>query len=152
MHLDMLALRTSHPAGSAPAMPAHPVVLFDGVCNFCNNAVNFLIDHDPERRLRFAAIQSDAGTRLRREFAIGGDPLETLILIEAGQAHLRSTAFLRALVSLHGAWRLASWLQVVPRAVRDPIYVFVARHRYRWFGARISCRVPAPEYRERFLN
>ncbi len=139
------------PDSQAAAVDA-PVVLFDGVCNFCDGTVNFLMDRDPGRRLRFAALQSDAGGRLIRQFAIAGDPLESLILVEGGRAYLRSTAVLRALRHVRGPWRLASWLLAIPRFVRDPVYAFVARNRYRWFGTRKSCRMPTPADRERFLT
>jgi len=140
------------PPAPQPSVAESPILLFDGVCNFCDGTVNFLMARDPDRRLRFAALQSEAGDRLIQQFAIAGDPLESLILVEGGRAYLRSTAVLRALRHLRGPWRLASWLLAIPRFIRDPVYSFVARNRYRWFGTRMSCRVPTPADRERFLT
>ena len=148
----MSAMSPSISADSEPSMAESPVVLFDGVCNLCNGAVSFLMDRDPERRLRFAALQSEAGARLLRQFTIAADPLETLILVEGGRTYLRSTAVLRALRHVRGPWRIVSWLLAIPRGLRDPVYAFVARNRYRWFGTRKSCRVPTPADRERFLT
>jgi predicted DCC family thiol-disulfide oxidoreductase YuxK len=148
----MIAPHASPSSDPGPVALEHPVVLFDGVCNFCDGTVDFLMDRDPDRRLRFAALQSEIGGRLLRQFEIAGEPLETLILIEDGLAYTRSTAVLRSARYLRSPWRFASWLLAVPEGVRDAIYSWIARNRYRWFGTRRSCRMPTPEDRERFLT
>ena len=133
----------------------HPVVLFDGVCNLCNAAVNFIIDRDPRGVFRFAALQSAFGERELARLGIpppAGDP-ETILLVENGRVHARSTAALRISRRLSGLWPLLALLVVVPRPVRDAVYGWVARNRYRWFGRTSDvCRVPTPELRARFLE
>lgn len=129
-----------------------PVLLFDGVCNFCNGAVNFLIDRDPRGRLRFASLQSGAARALLAQHGLRDLPLSTSVLIEDGRAHLDSEGLLRAIIGLGGAWRLLAVLLLVPRFVRDPLYRAFARNRYRLFGKAETCRVPTPELRSRFLD
>lgn len=129
-----------------------PILLFDGVCNFCNGAVNFLIDRDRRGRLRFASLQSEAAQTLLAQHGLRDLPLSTSVLIEDGRAHVDSEGLLRAIVGLGGAWRLLALLLLIPRAVRDPLYRAFARNRYRLFGKAEVCRVPTPELRARFLD
>jgi predicted DCC family thiol-disulfide oxidoreductase YuxK len=137
--------------GEAPEPP--PVLLFDGVCNLCNGIVRFVILRDPAPgRFRFAALQSDAGQRLLRQHGLPVDDLDTFVLIEGDRAYLRSTAALRTLRRIGLPWSLLYALIVVPRFLRDPVYDWIARHRYGWFGRRGACFVPAPEIESRFLR
>jgi predicted DCC family thiol-disulfide oxidoreductase YuxK len=131
----------------------HPIVLFDGVCNLCNASVNFLIDRDPSSTLRFASLQSDAARDLLMQFGPTplGDP-DSMLLIEGGRTYERSTAALRIVRHLSGAWRILGVLLVIPRPLRDAVYRLVAANRYRWFGKSDVCRVPTPELRARFLD
>jgi len=128
------------------------IVLFDGVCNLCDSTVLFVIDRDPEGRFRFASLQSEVGARLLAEHDLPEDTLDTFVLIEDGRAFVRSTAALRVARRLPFPWWLLGAFLLVPAALRDPVYRWVARNRYRWFGTRESCRVPTPELRERFLE
>ncbi|MCI4354429.1 MAG: thiol-disulfide oxidoreductase DCC family protein [Thermoplasmata archaeon] len=131
----------------------HPVVLFDGVCNLCNAYVNFLIDRDPGRKLRFASLQSTEGQGLLRDVGHRvpeGDP-ESIVLVDRGRVYERSAAALRIARHMSGAWPLLSALWVIPAPLRDVVYRWVAANRYRWFGKSEVCRVPTPELRDRFL-
>jgi predicted DCC family thiol-disulfide oxidoreductase YuxK len=131
-----------------------PVVLFDGVCNFCNASVNWLIDRDGVANLRFAALQSTAGQRLLARFGRSGleaDP-ESVVLVEGGVLYDRSTALLRAVRHLPGPWSWLAALRLVPRPLRDAVYRWFAARRYRWFGKSDTCRVPTQEIRARFLE
>jgi predicted DCC family thiol-disulfide oxidoreductase YuxK len=132
----------------------YPVILFDGVCNLCSGAVRFIVERDPEGIFRFASLQSQAGRQLLRDYGVephAGDP-DTVILIDHGRALDRSTAALHIALRLGGRYKLVFWLgRFVPRFVRDIVYDFVARHRYRWFGKTDACMVPTPELRARFL-
>ena len=129
----------------------HAVAFFDGVCNLCNGTVNFLIDHDRRGRLRFAPLQGSTFAELAaRHPELRG--VDSFVLSQGGRVHLRSAAALRILVALGGPWRLAGALLAVPRPLRDLLYDFVARRRYRWFGRTDSCRMPTPELRARFLD
>ncbi len=129
-------------------------MLFDGVCNFCDGSVRFLIPRDPAGHLAFAPLQSQAGQRLLAEHGMQGAEtrLDTMVLIEAGQVYERSTAALRTLRHLSGAWPLLSWLTWVPRPIRDWCYDQFARRRYRWFGRLDECLVPDRGVRARFLD
>jgi predicted DCC family thiol-disulfide oxidoreductase YuxK len=132
--------------------PAPVVVLFDGVCSLCNGFVDFAIARDPRGRLRFGALQSEAGQRALREAGVDAPPLSTLVVLEGGKAHVRSDAALRALSHLRFPWPLLFAAVVVPRPLRDALYDFVAARRYRWFGRSEACRLPSPEERSRFLT
>lgn len=129
----------------------HPVVLFDGVCKFCNAGVNFVIDRDARKRLRFAPLQSEVGRDLVRRCGLQDKYLETVVLVEGGRCYTRSTAALRIARFLRFPWPLLSVFVFLPSAVRDAAYSLLARNRYRWFGKLDSCRLPTPELRERFL-
>jgi predicted DCC family thiol-disulfide oxidoreductase YuxK len=140
------------------------VVLFDGTCNFCDASVHFVIDHERGTELRFAAVQSEVAEKLLVE-ALGeerarairsgtdgsGDP-DSVVFIEDGKAFTHSTAALRIARHLRAPWRWLRILWLVPRPLRDAVYRWFARHRYRWFGRADACRVPTPELRTRFLG
>lgn len=131
-----------------------PLLLFDGVCNLCNGFVTFVIDRDPAAVFRFASLQSEAGRAALQAHGRpvpSGDP-ETIVLIEDGRIYEQSTAFLRVARRLTCPSRLLYVFVVVPRALRDAVYAWTARHRYAWFGRSESCRVPTPALRARFLD
>lgn len=130
----------------------HAIVFFDGVCNLCNGAVNFIIDRDPEGYFHFAPLQSSVA-REHLSGTVGGETdLETIILLENGTAYDRSTAALRIARHLNGPWRLLYFALVIPRPLRDAVYSWIARNRYDWFGRRETCRMPTPELKSRFLE
>lgn len=129
--------------------PDHPIVYFDGFCGLCNRFVDLLLETDRRHRLRFAPIQGrTAAERLTPPPAT--DPT-TIILEHRGRQVAKSTAVLEILDHLGGAWRLAGVLRVVPRALRDRVYDWVAQRRYSWFGRRGVCRAPTAEERAVFL-
>jgi predicted DCC family thiol-disulfide oxidoreductase YuxK len=133
-----------------------PVVLFDGVCNLCHSAVRFIVRNDPAGRFRFAALDSEAGRSLLAEAGVdaagGSGGPDSVVLIENGRVYRRSEAALRIAGSLRLPWRLLAPLRRLPRTGRDAAYDFVARRRYRWFGRKESCPLPAPGIRDRFLD
>ena len=129
------------------------IVLFDGVCNLCNGAVRFIAANDPAGRFAFLALQSPRAQTLlgsvpRTE---AGDP-ESIVLLQGGRRYELSDAALHIALGLRAPWPLAFAAILVPRSVRDAFYRWIARNRYRWFGRRECCVVPAPELRERFLD
>jgi predicted DCC family thiol-disulfide oxidoreductase YuxK len=139
------------------------LVLFDGKCNLCNGAVQFIIDHERAPNLKFAPLQSDlASERLTetmraeatKTLVLGatgsGDP-DTIVMIEDGKAYTCSTAALRIAAHMTAPWRWAFVFYVIPSFLRDVVYRWIARNRYRWFGKTESCRVPTPELRARFV-
>jgi predicted DCC family thiol-disulfide oxidoreductase YuxK len=144
--------------------PGATIVLFDGVCNLCTGSVRFLMRRDRRRQFRFASLQSPAGQALVARHGVAeatgasgasGGSLETLVVIEAGRARVRSEAALLLARRLPWPWPMLAVLLALPRALRDALYGFVARHRYRWFGRTESCMVPTSEtleMTERFLD
>jgi predicted DCC family thiol-disulfide oxidoreductase YuxK len=128
-----------------------PVILFDGVCNFCSASINWIIRRDRRRRFRFAPLQSAAGERLQREHGLDPAALDTFVVIEGKRASVRSTAALRIARRMGFPYSVVYPLIVVPAPGRDFVYDAFAKRRYRWFGRKDECMVPTPEVRERFL-
>ncbi len=128
----------------------HPVVLFDGECNFCDSSVQFIINRDPKGIFQFASLQSETGEELTRKHHMAQD-VDSMVLIEDGKVYYKSAAALRISRHLKGAWKLLYALMAVPRPLRDLGYDFIARNRYKWFGKKDSCMLPPPHIRKRFL-
>jgi predicted DCC family thiol-disulfide oxidoreductase YuxK len=129
-----------------------PIVLFDGVCNFCNDSVNFLIKNDPDGKLRFASLQSEVGQALLARHGLQDLSLSTSVLIDGDTVYLNSDAVLQTARRLGGIYAAAAALLFVPRPLRDWAYTTFAKNRYRMFGKRDQCMVPTPELRQRFLD
>ena len=127
------------------------IILFDGVCNFCNGSVNFIIDRDPEAYFKFAPLQSEIGEKLIKEHGIDKAETDSVILIEDGKAYTHSTAALRVARKLKGAWSWFYGFVVVPKFIRDAAYKLFAKNRYKMFGKQEACMMPTPEIRSRFL-
>jgi predicted DCC family thiol-disulfide oxidoreductase YuxK len=130
-------------------------ILFDGVCNLCSGVVRFVIARDPHAHFRFAALQSDAARRICAE--VGATPPaavdpDTIIVIADGRALERSDAALAIASRLPFPWPMFGVFRILPRALRDWLYRFVAKNRYRWFGESDTCMMPTPELRARFLE
>lgn len=127
------------------------IILFDGVCNFCNGTVNFIIRRDSQNRFRFAPLQSETGRRLLAEHNLDKPDIDSVILIENGAAYTHSTAALKIAENLDGFWSVFSLFRFIPRFLRDFGYKAFAKNRYRWFGKKEVCMMPSPEIRARFL-
>ncbi len=127
------------------------IIVFDGVCALCNGWVDFLLARDRRQRYRFAAMQTPAGRRLLAGHGLDPDDPSSFLLLDGEGAHTDSDAIVRVLAGLGGAWRLAGVGRALPRGVRDRLYRFAARHRYRLFGRRATCRRPDPGQAHRFL-
>jgi len=133
-------------------MEQQPIILFDGVCNFCNSAVNFTLKRNKKANIRFAPLQSEAGQKLLQQYNLPVKDMESFVFIENGKAYQRSTAALKVCRYLRGLWPLSYGLIIVPRFIRDGIYNWIAKNRYKWFGVQQSCMIPTPEVRARFLD
>ncbi len=134
------------------ASSATALVLFDGLCNLCDSLVEFLLRHDRKNRLRFATLQSEAAKRqMQRHQATPGRP-DSLIVIESERVYQKSSAVLRIVRHLPAPWPLLSMLEIVPQKLRDWIYDWIAKHRYRWFGRRASCRRPPQNFQKKFID
>lgn len=128
------------------------IVVFDAQCLLCNGWVRFLLRHDHRRVIRFASIQGDTGRRLLAEQGLQPEGLETLLLVDGPRCWQHTAAIFRVLHALGGPWRLAWVAWLVPAFVRDPLYRWLARNRYRWFGRSETCLLPSPQHRARFLD
>jgi predicted DCC family thiol-disulfide oxidoreductase YuxK len=129
-----------------------PVVLFDGVCNLCNSAVQFIIKRDKKNIFRFASLQSPIGQKLLEQYHLPTNELNSFILVENNKVYDRSTGALRVVKRLKGLWPLLYILIIIPKFLRDPVYNWVGRNRYKWFGKKDECMIPTPELKARFLN
>jgi predicted DCC family thiol-disulfide oxidoreductase YuxK len=127
------------------------IVLFDGLCNLCSSTVNWVINHDPAGRVRFASLQSERGQHLLRAYGLPAT-LDSFVMISRGTALVESDAALALGIALGGPLSMLSKLgRCIPRLVRDQLYRFIAEHRYQWFGRRDQCMVPTADLRARFL-
>jgi predicted DCC family thiol-disulfide oxidoreductase YuxK len=139
-----------HPGAEPP--PDAPVVLFDGECNLCHRSVQFLLRHDRRKALRFASLQGDYGRRLLARLGQANFTPDSFLLQADGRVYRDSGAALRTLRLLGPPWSLLYALLIVPAPLRDAVYRYIARNRYRWFGRRDTCWMPTPERRARFLD
>jgi predicted DCC family thiol-disulfide oxidoreductase YuxK len=129
-----------------------PVILFDGVCNLCTGGVRFVIGRDARKRFRFASLQSPVAEKLLGAQGRGGDRLESVVLVVGERTYRKSTAALLIARRLDGLWPLLSALLVIPRPLRDAVYDWIGKRRYRLFGKRDACWRPQAELAERFLD
>lgn len=130
----------------------HPILLFDGVCNLCNGAIQFVIPRDPEGKIRYAPLQSDLGETVQESAGLSTDDLETVVLVDDGMAYTKSDAAIRVGEHLGGVYRLLSLGRLLPRGLRDRIYDVVAENRYDWFGKKDQCMIPDEDVSDRFIE
>ena len=129
----------------------HSIILFDGVCNLCNGAVNFVIKRDPRNVFKFTPLQEKQGILLLKKHAIDAQNLDSIVLIENGNVYIKSSAALRIARKMSNLWPLFFVLLIIPRFIRDGVYDFIAKNRYKWFGKKEQCMIPTPGLREKFL-
>ena len=127
------------------------LILFDGVCNWCNAWVTVTIAHDPAGRFKFGPLQSEPAQRILRDLNLSAHDYQTFLLLEGCHVYTKSAAVLRVIRQLSRWWPLYYLCVLVPAPLRDAVYDFVARHRYQWMGKAATCRVPIPAERERFV-
>ncbi len=129
------------------------IILFDGVCNLCNNAINFVIKRDKNDVFRYASLQSEIGKELIAERNIDISKIDSILLIDPKIAYYhKSTAALQISKQLSGIYPLLSVFLVVPQSLRDWIYDIIAKNRYKWFGKKESCMIPTPELKALFID
>ena len=129
----------------------HDILLFDGVCNLCNSSVNFIIDRDPKKHFKFAALQSDFGQSKLKELGFNQEEFDSLVLLSKGKVYRKSSAALRIAKKLNGLWPLLYIFILIPPFIRHGIYDIIGKNRYKWFGKQDSCRMPTPELKQRFI-
>ena len=128
------------------------VILFNGVCNLCNSAINFVIDKDTKNNFYFASLQSEFGQALLAHFGKDTTDFDSMIVYENGKIKTKSTAALRIAAGLSGGYKFLSVFKIVPTFLRNGIYNLIAKNRYKWFGKKNECRIPTPELKAKFLN
>jgi predicted DCC family thiol-disulfide oxidoreductase YuxK len=126
------------------------IILFDGVCNLCNNSVQFIIKRDPTAYFQFASLQSDVGVKLRKTYDLPTH-IDSVVLIENNKVFVKSNAALHICKHLKGMWKLLFVLKLLPQFIRDGLYEIVAKNRYKWFGKRDQCMLPDQNRKDRFL-
>jgi len=129
----------------------YPIVLFDGVCNFCNRMVNFAIRNDKKGKLKFAPLQSEAGLRLKEQFQV--DPTaDTIVFIEKGKSYTYAKAAIRISRYLNWPAKAFNVFRIIPSFISQPLYKWFAKRRYKWFGKKETCMIPTAEVKARFLE
>ncbi len=130
---------------------SYKIVLFDGVCNLCNSSVQFIIKRDSKDQFRFAALQEEAGLALINKYSIDTLNVDSIILIEDGKVFVKSTAVLRIAKALKGTVSLLYFFMIVPNFIRNCVYEFIAKNRYKWYGKKDACMIPTPALKAKFL-
>ncbi|MBS3739686.1 thiol-disulfide oxidoreductase DCC family protein [Mesohalobacter halotolerans] len=129
------------------------ILLFDGVCNFCNDSVRFIMKRDKKDLYRYASLQSELGQKLTQERDINTDEVDSIILIQPGEAYyIKSDAALEIAKNMSGLYPVLSIFLFLPRGLRDFFYDLIAKNRYKWFGKKEACPMPSPEEQSKFLE
>jgi predicted DCC family thiol-disulfide oxidoreductase YuxK len=133
-------------------MNSHPIILFDGICNLCNGAVQYVIKHDAEAVFQFASLQSEAGQNLLQQYNLPKNNFNSFVLIEEDKVYTKSTAALKVAKQLNGGIKLLYGFIIVPAFIRNCVYNIIASNRYKWFGKKNECMIPTPSLQSRFLK
>jgi predicted DCC family thiol-disulfide oxidoreductase YuxK len=128
------------------------IILFDGVCNFCNSTINLVMKHDKKNYFLFAPLQSGIGQELLKKHNINSVDTDSIILVENNKAYIKSTAALRIAKKMGRLYPLLYGMIVIPPFLRNLVYDYVAKNRYKWFGKKDSCMVPTKEMRDKFIS
>ena len=129
----------------------HKIILFDGVCNLCNSTVIRVIKNDKNDLFRFTTLQGAVGQVIVTEHGIDTSKTDSIILIDNNKAYTKSTAALRIAKNLSGAYPLLYGFIIIPNFIRDWVYDFIAKNRYKWYGKKDSCMIPTSELKAKFL-
>ncbi len=132
-------------------IPDDKIVLFDGVCNYCNSMVNFAIRYDKKAVLKFSPLQSASGISLKEKYNISSD-IDSVIFLDQGKVYTYSDAAIKIAGYLQWPAKALYAFHIVPNFLRQPIYKWIARNRYKWFGKKETCMIPTKEVRDRFLD
>ncbi|WP_166924275.1 thiol-disulfide oxidoreductase DCC family protein [Flavobacterium poyangense] len=128
------------------------IILFDGVCNLCNSAVQYIIKHDKKDVFRFVALQSELGIAICKHLGVSFSKMDSIILYNPGVSYFyKSSAAIEIGRNFGGIWKLISICRIVPIFISDYVYDYVAKNRYNWYGKKESCMIPTAEIREKFL-
>jgi predicted DCC family thiol-disulfide oxidoreductase YuxK len=128
------------------------IILFDGVCNFCNWSVQFVMDRDSQKQFYFASLQSDTGQALLERFGLKDADIDSVVFIDGDKAYVKSSAALKIAGQLDGWVKVIGVFRIIPSFISDFVYDIIAANRYRWFGKREHCMIPTTEQRAQFLT
>ena len=128
------------------------LVLFDGVCNLCNGSVKFLIKRDKKKKFRYASLQGNIGQKVLWESNLDPEKTDSIVFVAEGATFTKSTAVLRITKSLGGMWSILEVLLLIPAPIRNLVYDFIAKNRYKWYGKKEECMFPKPEWKELFVD
>jgi predicted DCC family thiol-disulfide oxidoreductase YuxK len=129
----------------------YDIVLFDGVCSLCNSAIDLIVRNDKGGHFKVGALQDEKAKAILKDYDIEDDYLDSIILVRGNNVFYKSRAALEISRKMKGAWPLLYSFILIPSIIRDPIYDWIARHRYRWFGKKETCRLPTLAERAKFL-
>lgn len=135
-----------------PLTQAEAIILFDGVCNLCSGAVQFVIKRDPAGYFKFASLQSDFGQELLKKFKLDQHAFHSVIMVQGDRYYERSDAALKIARKLTGGWPLMYAFKIFPRFIRDGVYNLIGKNRYKLFGKKDACWIPTPELKSRFKD
>ena len=133
-------------------MKTESIIIFDGVCNFCNGAINFIIKHDPEKMFTFTPMQTELAKSLMKKHKITNVGIDTFLLVKNNQCYIWTNAAFEISKDLSGYWYLSNILKIIPRPIRDFLYRIFARNRYTLFGKQNTCMSPTAETKDRFVG
>lgn len=129
------------------------IILFDGVCNLCNSAVQFVIKHDSKDIFRFVALQSELGEKILKHIGVNPANIDSIILYEPGKAYYyKSQAAIQISKNLDGFWHFGTIFRIIPTGISNHIYDYIAKNRYKWYGKKESCMMPTFELKSKFLE
>jgi predicted DCC family thiol-disulfide oxidoreductase YuxK len=129
------------------------IILFDGVCNLCNSAVQFVIKHDQKDVFRFVALQSELGQKILKHIGVNPANIDSIILYEPGIAYYyKSQAAIQISKNLGGFWHFGTLFKIIPIGISNLLYDYIAKNRYKWYGKKESCMLPIPELKIKFLE
>lgn len=127
-----------------------PIVIFDGVCNFCNQSVNLIIKNNKNKNINFAPLQSNAAKQLLTHFNMPTNYNNSIIFIENNTLYTKSAAVFKIIKHL-GLLKYMRIFSILPTSLNNYLYDIIAENRYKWFGKADSCMIPTPELKARFL-
>lgn len=133
-------------------MNSQKIILFDGVCNLCNSTVQKIIENDDKNQFKFASLQSEFGQKFLQKNDLSTEEFNSIILVEGENFYTRSDAALRIGKELKGIYKLSGILFVFPKFIRNAVYDWISRNRYKWFGKQESCWLPTPELQQKFIT
>ncbi len=128
------------------------IVLFDGVCNLCSNSVQFILKRDRKKQFLYGSLQGEFGQAMLKKYQLPATDFNSFMLIEGEKLYTKSSGALRMLKHLGGGWSLLYVFIIIPKFIRDGIYNWIAKNRYKWFGKKNECWLPRPEWKARFLD